>query len=228
VTDVRTRVVTFDLFSALLDSRAGGSRVLDSWAVGRGWPVTGEAVFDHWDAANKAAQKGCAGWVPFRELSTRALEGTYAGLALDGDPVVDCEELLASVATWPAWPDVAEGLRNLAAQRTVGILSNVDDDIFALTTVASMVSSDHVYTSQRLGAYKPSPRIYQRAAEAAPGLVHVASSARDVAGAVAAGITTVRLVRPGHGLHPASPPPAHEADDMAQVRAWLEQASRRR
>jgi 2-haloacid dehalogenase len=53
------RTVTFDLFSALVDSRTGGSRALQAVADHRGWPVSGEALYDEWDRQNKAAQKGC-------------------------------------------------------------------------------------------------------------------------------------------------------------------------
>ena len=86
----------------------------------------------------------------------------------------------------------------LAAGHRIGILSNVDDDVFARTRVAPLVADDDVLTSERLRAYKPHPDIYRRARERAGGaLLHVATSARDVRGALAAGLDVVRLRRPG-------------------------------
>ena len=104
----------------------------------------------------------------------------------------------------------------------VGVLSNVDDDVFARTRVAPLVDDDAVLTSQRLAAYKPHPELYRRALERADGgLLHVASSARDVRGALEAGIEVVRLRRPGHAPDPDGPRAERELDDVAGVLAYL-------
>ena len=78
-------------------------------------------------------------------------------------------------------------------------------------------------TSQRLGAYKPNPAIYHAAVAAVfpEKLVHVAASARDVRGALEAGIATVRLARPGHALDPEGPRPALEVDNAADLAGLL-------
>jgi 2-haloacid dehalogenase len=98
----------------------------------------------------------------------------------------------------------------------VGVLSNVDDAVFARTQVAPLVDDAAVLTSERLRAYKPHPEIYRRAAERAGGdLVHVATSARDVRGAQEAGLTVVRLRRPGHLLEGSEP--ERQVDDVRAV-----------
>jgi 2-haloacid dehalogenase len=98
------------------------------------------------------------------------------------------------------------------------VLSNVDDDVFARTAVAPLVRDDAVLTSERLRAYKPHPEIYRRARERAGGdLVHVATSARDVRGALDAGIDVVHLRRPGHHLDPSGPRPRHEVTAVGAV-----------
>ena len=86
------RTVTFDLFSALIDSRTGGSRALQSVADGRGWPVPGETLYDEWDRHNKAAQKGCVPWQPWRGPATAAWRRTCEVLDLavtDTDVMAD-------------------------------------------------------------------------------------------------------------------------------------------
>jgi 2-haloalkanoic acid dehalogenase type II len=208
--------VTFDLFSALVDSRAGGTAALARIAADRGWDVDPARLYDRWDAANKASQRDLAGWTTFAGHSARAMAAAQAGLGLAGDPAEDAAELLASVGDWPLWPDVAEGLAAVAAAgHRVGVLSNVDDDVFARTRVAPLVADDLVLTSERLGACKPAPEIYRRARERAGGrLTHVATSARDVRGALEAGLDVVRLRRPGHALDPAAPRPPVEAADL--------------
>jgi 2-haloacid dehalogenase len=218
-------LVTFDLFSALIDSCTGGSEAFGAIAGEHGWSVDGAVLYDAWDRRNKASQRDESEWIPFAEHSTRALAATYDSLDLVGRADVDAALLLESVTDWPLWPDVAAGLPALAQHHRVGVLSNVDDEIFARTAVAALVADDGVLTSERLRAYKPHPEMYQRARERAGGrLVHVATSARDVRGALEAGIDVVRLRRPGHALDPDGPTPQHEIDDLAQVSAVLERA----
>jgi 2-haloacid dehalogenase len=219
---VALQLVTLDLFSALVDSRTGGSTALGALARAHGWDVAGEQLYDRWDAANKASQRDLTEWVPFAEHSRRALAATYADLHLDGDADADSAVLLGSVGTWPLWPDVAAGLAALAERHRVGVLSNVDDVVFARTRVAPLVADDAVLTSERLRAYKPGPGIYRKALERAGGrLVHVATSARDVRGALEAGLDVVGLRRPGHRWDPAGPQPPRVADDLDEVARLL-------
>jgi 2-haloacid dehalogenase len=216
-------LVTVDLFSALVDSRTGGSAALGRLARAHGWDVAGVDLYDRWDAAAKASQRDLAAWVPFAEHSRRALATVYADLGLDGDADADVADLLGSVGDWPLWPDVEAGLAALAATHRVGVLSNVDDEIFARTRVAPLVDDGAVLTSQRLRAYKPAPEIYHRARERAGGdLVHVATSARDVRGALEAGLDVVALRRPGHSWDPAGPVPRLVAEDLPGVREVLD------
>ena len=213
-----TRLVTFDLFSALIDSRTGASRVLAAMAAERGGSIDGGRLYDEWDRRNKASQRDEPTWIPFAEHCTRSLTATYADLGLAGRPHEDAAMLLASVTEWPLWPDVPGELPPIAAEYRVGVLSNVDDDVFARTRVAPLVGDADVLTSERLQAYKPHPDIYRRARERAGGdLVHVATSARDVRGAIEAGIDVVRLRRPGHRLDPEGPRPRHEVSALGEL-----------
>ena len=217
----RPRVLTFDLFSALIDSRSGGSAVFAALGQARGWPAAGQQVYDVWDARNKAAQRDCPAWEPWRGPARRALAEAYDSLGLDGDPAADVEALVGSLPDWPLWPDVRPGLALLGRAWRIGLLSNVDDDLFARTAAAGLVDRDVALTSQRLGAYKPHPEIYRRAVREAGPLVHVATSARDVRGALEAGIPVVRLRRPGHVLDPEGPRPTHEAASTTDLPAVL-------
>jgi 2-haloacid dehalogenase len=219
---VTSSLITFDLFSALIDSHMGASAVLDGMARAHGWNVDGRRLYEEWDARNKSSQRDLATWVPFAEHCHRALAATYDSLGLDGDAAVDVDVLLRSVGDWPLWPDVADELPRLAARRRIGVLSNVDDAIFARTRVAGLVADDAVLTSERLRAYKPSPDLYRRALERAGGdLVHVATSARDVRGALEAGIPVIRLRRPGHVLDPSGPVPEHDVAGLRDLGALL-------
>lgn len=221
---MRARVVTFDLFSALIDSRRGGSAAFSELGQRRGWGVSGTVVYDTWDRCNKALHARVTRWVPFTVLAAEALGGTYRELGLDGEPERDAARVLSTVGTWPLWPDVAEGLPALSRDHRVGLLSNVDDALFRQTRAAPLIDPGLAMTSERLGAYKPHPDLYRRAVAAVGPMVHVATSARDVRGALEAGIAVVRLRRPGHHLDPDGPRPTHEATSWNDLPALLESA----
>lgn len=216
-------VVTFDLFSALLDSRSGAGSVLDRLAVERGWKVGGHEVYDAWDRRHKGAQRACTEWVPYAVLARTALEETYDDLRLDGDAEGDLGLVLDSLPRWPLWPDVAPVLPGLAQRYRLGLLSNVDDSLFRRTAASSFIGPGLAMTSERLRAYKPSPVIYRRAQAELGRMVHVASSARDVRGSLEAGIAVVRLRRPGHQLDPAGPRPRSEVGGLVELEAAIRQ-----
>ena len=217
--------VTFDLFSALIDSRTGGSAALARIGTGRGWRPAPESVYDAWDARNKASQKNTAEWVPFAEHCRRALADTYRALDLAGDPDVDVTRLLGSLPAWPLWPDVAAALAGLRDDHRLGVLSNVDDDLFARTQVAPFMDRADVLTSERLRAYKPHRELYRRAVGAGVD-VHVPASARDTRGALEAGMAVVRVRRPGHSVDPAGPQPEVEVGDLPELPTALARFSR--
>ncbi|MEI5672767.1 MULTISPECIES: HAD family hydrolase [unclassified Nocardioides] len=214
-------VVTFDLFSALTDSRTGAAALLGRLAAERGWEQDGTALYDRWDRHNKALQRTARPPTTFHDLSREALARAYDEL---GHPLGRVDDDLAlleeSVADWPLWPDAEAALQAVATLAEVGILSNVDDALVRRSRAYPLVDPERVLTSQRLGAYKPAPEIYRSAVTAvAPArLVHVAASARDVRGALEAGIATVRLARPGHLLDPDGPAPTVEVGHGGDLR----------
>lgn len=219
--------ITLDVFSALIDSRLGGSRALQEIAADEGWPLDGDALYTAWDGRHKRLQARCREWVPFTELGRTALAEVVSEAGLEGDVDDAIRRLWDSVGDWPLWPDVEAGVAELSADHRVGVLSNIDDQLLARTRVAALpLVPELVLTSERLRAYKPGPDIY-RAARAAAGepYLHVASSARDVRGSLEAGLDVVRLVRPGHRLDPDGPMPQVEVDSLPALARHLADAS---
>jgi 2-haloacid dehalogenase len=208
--------VTFDVYSALIDSRRGAGATLTRIADERGWPHDGEELYLGWDARNKTLHAKTDGSESFRTLAERAMDDLLRSLDIDDDAVAATTTLLADVGTWPTWPDVPAGLAAVASERRIGLLSNIDDDILALTRFGHEVST--WITSQRAGAFKPARGIYDHArAELGEDLVHVPASGRDVRGSLEAGLRVVRVVRPGYAIDPDGPRPEHEIDDLRDL-----------
>jgi len=211
--------VTLDVFSALIDSRSGGSRVFDQIAGRQRWALRGQALYRAWDREHKRLQRECVRWEPFTTLGRRALEHVLHEHRLRGDVDAAMSELWASLADWPLWPDVARGVPHLARAHRVGLLSNIDDAPLARTRLASLpFASDLVITSERVRQYKPTPGLYHAAHTiAGPSFVHVAASARDVRGALQADVDTIRLARPGHDIDPAGPRPTRQVTGLGEL-----------
>lgn len=220
-TEVPRVVVTFDLFSALIDSRSGAGLVLDRLADERGWRIGGQEVYDAWDRRHKAAQGACREWVPYDVLARAALSDAYDELHLEGSAEEDLDQVLASLPDWPLWDDVATVLPLLAQRYRLGLLSNVDDRHFRRTAASAYIAPELAMTSERLKAYKPSPVIYRRAQATLGPMVHVATSARDIRGSLEAGIPVVWLRRPGHELDPAGPRPSSEVGGLVDLPAAI-------
>lgn len=66
-----------------------------------------------------------------------------------------------SVPHWPAFPDSADALRELARHYRLVVLSNVDRDGFEASRRKLGVMFDAVYTAEDIGSYKPDPRNFR-------------------------------------------------------------------
>jgi 2-haloacid dehalogenase len=221
-------IVTFDVFSALTDSRAGGSGFLESVVAESGWSVSGEQIYDRWDALNKERHRTAEHWVPFSDLSALAMDEALKQLGLPNEAAhLISKALLDSMVEWPLWPDVSEASLNALGATGLGLLSNIDDQLLAGTAAIRLGVFDPnlIVTSQRAQAYKPAEALYRRATELLGPFVHIASSARDVRGAVQAGIPCVRLARPGHSLDAAGPEPEWTADSVSMLPGLVNAAS---
>ncbi|HEX4424322.1 MAG TPA: HAD-IA family hydrolase, partial [Terriglobales bacterium] len=129
-----------------------------------------------------------------------------------------------SLASWQPFPDTVAALRKLKSRYQLGIISNVDDDLFASTAKKLEVKFDHVITAQQARAYKPSLKIFKLAQErigvAPEQWLHVAQSVfHDIVPGKSLGITTVWVnrasSRPGAGAaKSASANPDLEVPDL--------------
>lgn len=221
MSDAGGPTVSFDVFSALLDSRQGAGRTFARVARERGWPHDGEELYVAWDARNKALHASTDGTVSFRELARRAMADVLATLDAEDDAAAVTDAVLADVGSWPTWPDVPEGLAAVTPRHPVALLSNIDDDVLALTSVGAMVPT--WITSERAGSFKPARGIYDHARGVlGQDLVHVPASGRDVRGSLEAGLHVVRVVRPGYAVEPDGPQPSHEVDDLRDLPGVLD------
>ncbi|MCE2455076.1 MAG: HAD-IA family hydrolase [Gemmatimonadetes bacterium] len=139
----------------------------------------------------------------------------------------ECEAFAGSVGSWPPFPDTVEALRKLGSRYRLGVVSNVDRDLFAATQVALEIDFDWVVTAEDAGGYKPAPDHFDtmRSASGIPAkrTLHIAQSLfHDIAPASALGYATVHVDRRSRGSGGGATPPARvrptaTVQDMAGV-----------
>ena len=166
----------------------------------------------------------------YREVLALTLARMSGALGFRPTPA-QCDAFAASVGDWPAFPDTVAALRRLARRYRLGIVSNVDDDLFAETRQRLQTDFDWVVTAQQVGSYKPATAHFEEMAMRSgiprDRTLHVAQSLfHDIAPASALGYATVHVDRPSRGGGGGATPPADAtpdatAADMAGVARLL-------
>ena len=98
---------------------------------------------------------------PYAQVLASVQERLAAKLGLTVQP--EQTNLLAdSVPNWKPLPDTNAALARLQARYRLGILSNIDNDLFAATARHFEVDFDFVITAQDVGSYKPARGHFDR------------------------------------------------------------------
>ena len=153
-----TKTITFDCYGTLVDWRAG---IGQSLAELLGQAVAGREN-ELYEAHVRSEAKLEAG--PYRSYRD-VLAATTRQLAREFSVEIppDREGLLADrLPDWPLFPDTREALRRLKSRYRLGVLSNIDRDLFSGTCRGLGVNVDFVVTAQDVESYKPAHAHFQR------------------------------------------------------------------
>jgi 2-haloacid dehalogenase len=147
--------------------------------------------------AEAAAEQGP--YISYREVLRRTFTGMARDLGFAPHPS-EVDTLVGSLAEWEPFPDTVESLRRLATRYRLGVISNVDEDLFEATRPRLGVELDLVVTADVVRAYKPDPAPFEhalaRVGHEPRALLHAGQSPyHDIAPARALGIATVQVVR---------------------------------
>ena len=217
--------VTFDCYGTLIDWETGIRRAFKQALQGTGLSKTQEAeLFELYEEEEKAVE----GQMPYRKY--REVLGVAASRAARKFGKTIPENLSSVLAgqlpSWTPFPDTNSGLERLATEYTLGILSNVDDDLLAGTLKHFTVPFDLIVTAERVRSYKPGTEHFEEARRiigADREWLHVAASLyHDIEPASRLGIKTVWVNRKN------SPEGRRfrgkiirEVKDLAQLADWL-------
>jgi 2-haloacid dehalogenase len=202
--------LTFDVYGTLIDWETGIAAALRR----AGAHGTDDELLEAFARHEAALEAGP--YRSYREVLAGALRGVAGDLGFEpaGEPA-----FAASVGEWPAFEDSAEALARLQRRYRLGVITNCDDDLFALSARRLGVEFDWAITAQQARGYKPRREnflfAFERIDVPRERILHVAQSLfHDHAPAKALGMTTVWIDR-RHGREGfGATPPAEAAPDL--------------
>ena len=219
-------VLTFDCYGTLIDWETGlldaFRPVLEAHRV----KAEPEQLLVRFGAFESELEAGP--YLPYAAILGQVLQRIGAELGF----VPSVDEIAAfagSVRDWPPFHDSRWALAALRKKYRLGVISNIDDDLFAYSSLRLDDPFTWVVTAQQARSYKPSLTNFRHALERIAvdpaRVLHVAQSLfHDVEPAKQLGLSTVwvnrREGKPGSGATPASVAvPDLEVPDLATLAA---------
>jgi 2-haloacid dehalogenase len=198
---VADKWLTFDCYGTIADWNSGMGAALERVA---GQDAAG--LLGSYHQAELELEAG-PGWMPYREVLTAGLAwaAQREGLSL---PAGASDSFVTAWPDMPVFEDAGPALTALREQGwRLAILTNCDDDLFAMTRERLPVPFDDWVTAQQVGRYKPDLAHFWAFADktgvAKENWIHVANSwVHDMLPAARMGLRSVWVDRDLTG-HPA-------------------------
>lgn len=220
----RFRVITFDCYGTLIDWETGILGTIRPILLANSAALSDPEILRLYGELEAEAES--SQYRPYREILSDVVRGF--GVRLGFHPSEQEQQSLPdSLSDWRPFPDTVAALRHLKTRCKLGIISNVDDDLFSASARRLEVDFDFITTAAQSRAYKPSLEIF-RLAQKKMGTqpeqwLHAGQSIyHDVIPAKSLGITTVWVnrssPRPGAGpAKQASATPDVEVHSLAEL-----------
>ncbi|MCS6774961.1 MAG: haloacid dehalogenase type II [Chloroherpetonaceae bacterium] len=221
------RALTFDCYGTLIDWESGICRALRPILDRHGITVSNAEVLEWYGRFEAEAQSGA--YQPYRMVLAHVMQrfAGHFGLEL---ATAEMQMLTDTLPHWLPFPDTVSALLRLRPHFSLGILSNIDDDLFAATARHLPVRFDVVVTAEQVHQYKPARAHFdvglQRLGLSAGQVLHVAQSLyHDVPVARSLGMVTAWVRRPGSVIGATGSAPADlEVPDLLALADRLEEA----
>ncbi len=138
------------------------------------------------------------------------------------------QDVLAPIHSTPAHRNVPPALKNLSDKGyRLAVLTNSSREVMEKQLKHAEIGHyfEKKMSVEDIGIYKPDRHVYQWAARkmdvAAEDCLFIAAHGWDIAGAMAAGMQTAFLNRPGQNVYPLTPEPMFVEPGLAQLASKL-------
>jgi 2-haloacid dehalogenase len=202
--------ITFDCYGTLIDWERGILNALQPVLAPQGIDMGEDELLERYAGHEAALEEGA--YLPYREVLAGSLRGLCGELGFDPGSA-EASAFALDLGGWPAFHDSASALRRLQARFKLGVITNCDRDLFALSNRRLGVRFDWVVTAEDARAYKPSRIPFELALDTIDvprdRILHAAQSLfHDHVPGKEIGLTTAwidrRHDRPGFGATPAA------------------------
>jgi len=215
-------MLSFDVFGTLISVRDSSyAAFTEILKRAGGASVDVRAFWEHWEERNIAAY-----WQPYRPykaICRDSLAETFAHFGLEGDPAT-VRLYFDAFPSFSLYPDVVETLDRLGRRCKLAVVSNIDDDLLALTPLPR--GFDLVCTAERARGYKPDGTLFRyllaHAGVARERILHSGQSQfTDLVGGKPLGLTIAWINRRGIALDAAVPRPDYTFPDIRSLLTLL-------
>jgi 2-haloacid dehalogenase len=212
------RMMSFDVFGTLIsvrDSSYGAfERIL---AATNARNISVEEFWEFWEDQNINQYWGP--YKSYREICQLSLSSTFSKFGVRGDPYL-INYYFDSFPKFFLYEDVLSTLDRLAGRYRLAIVSNIDDDLLALTPLKR--NFDLICTAERAKGYKPDGTLFQylikHAGVPKEEIFHSGQSQfTDLVGGKPLGLTIAWINRRGIPLHDSVPRPDFVFHDIASL-----------
>ena len=222
--------LTFDCYGTLIDWESGIIDAIRPLLAASGRTLSSDGILELYSSIE--AREEAAPYRPYREILETAVRRMGGRLVFS---VTDeqAQALVDTIGGWRPFPDSVAALQRLKQRFKLGVISNVDDDLFAPTAKLLGDPFDAVITAQQARSYKPSSNNFklalERIGEPAEKILHCAQSLyHDIPPAKALGMGTVWVDRrAGQRGSGATPPSKAEPDLRVENMAELAELATR-
>ncbi|MCK4748505.1 MAG: HAD hydrolase-like protein [Bacteroidales bacterium] len=146
------RLLSFDCYGTLIDWKKSVLDILEPFFNDFQVTFSREELFA---AFLEADRKIIAeDYLPYREILAEIVLRMADNLRISIDPA-SRYILSDQFEKWLPFSDTVESLKTLRKRYRLAIISNVDDELFAITNKILGIKFDFIVTAQQLGSYKP-------------------------------------------------------------------------
>ena len=212
-------LLSFDVFGTLIDTRFGTysayRSILDD-AGGREMEM--RPFWSFWQ--ERVVARYVEPYKSYKEICRLAFEESLIKFGLARGDGALIERYFESYARFQLYPDVARALDFLARHHRLAVVSNIDDDLLAATSLGRRF--DLVCTAERARGYKPDGTLFRylldHAGVSRDAMLHSGQSQHtDMVGAKPLGLRVAWINRHFLELHPAVPRPDFVLPDVRSI-----------